>query len=157
MAESDEAGWLEILGAVSATAFVVVVFAKAGPAAGVCATVVVGIIVGFGRLMEDPPPLREDTIRLSETDDQIERWTEIQDSRYIPGYWTGGKIDPLLTVKRPNPYGAVLVLSAMSTVLVVFLGFEWPQVLLIFAICGVMAVAGFKLLRSRKPKSSRGK
>lgn len=45
----------------------------------------------------------------TEDDDPFRNLNEWQDHRYDPGYFTGGKIHPLLKARRPNKYGYVLI------------------------------------------------
>ena len=86
-------------------------------------------------------------------EDPVARWREIQDHRYDPGYWTGGRIDPTLTAKRPNRGGYLSIVSGVVAI-AVGLGFllarEWA---LIYPIAigigyGIVAVlAGIRIVR----------
>ena len=41
---------------------------------------------------------------------------ELQDHRFDPGHFTGGRIDPLLKARRPNPYGYVLLVGGFISI-----------------------------------------
>lgn len=77
--------------------------------------------------------------------DPVKRWAEIQDNRYNPGYWTGGKIDPLLTAARPNKYGVMLLVSAFVLLVQAGLGESSWEVLFIVVLSGVLVAAGLRL------------
>jgi hypothetical protein len=56
----------------------------------------------------------------NQREDPFADWREAQDHRYDPGYWLGGRIDPLIRAShksnRPNKYGWVLLVSGFFTV-----------------------------------------
>ncbi len=54
---------------------------------------------------------------------------EWQDHMYDPGYFTGGRIDPLLEGRRPNAYGWVLIATGLLGLFLVVpsSGPTWPD------------------------------
>ena len=91
--------------------------------------------------------------------DPFERIGEAQDHRYDPGYFTGGRINPMLTGRRPNPYGWVLLIMGISFGVFFFFAdssdVEWWQRLLIWAFLLLNVAAGIRLLRPKRPKTAR--
>ena len=80
---------------------------------------------------------------------------EWQDHRYDPGYFTGGRIHPILKGRRPNRYGWLLLASGLVGFAFIFArsdggDFAWWQYVLGAAYGLLYVVAGFKLLR-RQP------
>ena len=97
--------------------------------------------------------------RLKPGEDPLERIREWQDHRYDPGYFTGGRIDPLLTGGRPNRYGWVLLIigTAFGAVFLVadFSDLQWWQRILAWAYVLLLVTAGVKLLRRKGRKTAR--
>ena len=82
---------------------------------------------------------------------------EWQDHRYDPGYFTGGRVHPILKGGRPNPYGFVLLVSGLFSVFLLGGFVRTGQTWLIFTtgFGGFVAVAvGFALLRRGKKSGS---
>ena len=82
---------------------------------------------------------------------------EWQDHRYDPGYFTGGRIHPLLKAARPNRYGWVLLTVGLIVLGGVLSGLdrETPPWQFVGAalFCALYVVAGVKLLRRRSDTS----
>jgi hypothetical protein len=96
--------------------------------------------------------------------DPLERIREAQDHRLDPGYFTGGRIDPLLTGSRPNRRGWVLIIGIFIPVSLIiatggFVGAAWWQQLLIWSFIVLQLAAGITLLRRRRisERSRRGR
>jgi len=92
--------------------------------------------------------------------DPFERIREAQDHRLDPGYFTGGRIDPLLTGRRPNRYGWVLIIGTVIPISIFmaiggFSGWEWWQKALLWSLFLLQMVAGIKLLRRRRDSRRR--
>jgi hypothetical protein len=89
-----------------------------------------------------------------QSNDPIERWREIGDHRYDPGYWTGGRLDPTLTAKRPNRGGYVSIIGglvAITVAVVLLVRGEWMLIYPIAVGLGfglVSVVAGLRMLRA---------
>ena len=90
-------------------------------------------------------------------------YTEWTQHRYDPGYWLGGRIPPHLKRQsggagRRNPYGILLLLSAITTL--IYAGslidhessLAIVQAVLMAGVVLLQGVAGFKLLRGRRRK-----
>jgi hypothetical protein len=87
----------------------------------------------------------------SSPEDPIRRITEWQEHRYDPGHYTGGNIHPLITARRPNRYGYLLIVSGVLVLTLIVLEIragriDWygTFVSLVF-VCFVLGV-GFKLI-----------
>ena len=149
---SSPKGWWGALLALAAVALVAAVFLRGGGLAGVGAGVTVLIVAVFVRLMFDPPPLRTDDVVLSDPEDLAGRWREIQNNRYNPGYWTGGKIDPVITALRPNRHGYVeLASGALTLFLAAAVGAPVPLRFVLGLLGFISITAGIKLLLKPAP------
>lgn len=82
----------------------------------------------------------------TEDDDPFHDLKEWQDHRYDPGYFTGGKIHPLLTARRPNKYGYVLIFTALGLLVFAFYG-RWYEAILQVAVGLLLIAAGVKLAK----------
>lgn len=51
------------------------------------------------------------------SDDPLGKYREWLDHRYDPGYFLGGRIHPLLTARRPNQYGWILVAFGIANLI----------------------------------------
>jgi hypothetical protein len=86
---------------------------------------------------------------------------EWQDHRYDPGYFTGGKIHPLLRSRRPNKYGYVLIAGGCMMLFATIAGWFNEAVVdrfLTLPALGVSIIAiagGYNLIKSR-PKGTHG-
>ena len=89
----------------------------------------------------------------AEDDDPFHDLKEWQDHRYDPGYFTGGKIHPLLKGRRPNKYGYVLIVSALGLLVFAFFG-QWYEVILRVALALLLIVAGVKLAKGTDVRRS---
>ena len=83
---------------------------------------------------------------------------EWQDHRLDPGYFTGGRVHPVLKGKRPNRYGYVLLVGGLISVFalggIVRSGQTWMMFSTgIGAIVGI--AAGLALLRKGSGRSRR--
>jgi hypothetical protein len=92
-----------------------------------------------------------------DNDDAILRIREWQEHRYDPGYYTGGRLHPILTGRRPNKKGyvligsaALLLGSAVFTVIYTRDASFLPGLFVGVGISGLMAAAGVKLLRGSR-------
>ena len=92
----------------------------------------------------------------------IQRLIEFQDHRYDLGYYTGGKIDPILAARRPNKYGYYLIICGAMTVLVVVLAIK-AGIMPLYATFSLVAflslvfIAGFKLIRRQGAKNAKSR
>jgi hypothetical protein len=90
--------------------------------------------------------------------DPFERIREAQDHRYDPGYFVGGRIDPMLTGARPNRYGWVLLIMGILLAGIFLFSdssdVEWWRWLLLGAYALLLLTAGVKLLRRKRPKAA---
>lgn len=95
--------------------------------------------------------------------DDIERadgawrdFREWQEKQYLPGYWVGGKVPPILLGKRPNRFGYVLlaigVLSGfgLSLSLLSGAGYDLGATAFNLVLTALFLLAGATLLR--KPR-----
>ena len=89
----------------------------------------------------------------TEDDDPFRDLKEWQDHRYDPGYFTGGKIHPLLTARRPNKYGYVLILTALGLLVFAFSG-RWYEAILQVAVALLLIAAGVKLAKGTDVRPS---
>jgi len=91
--------------------------------------------------------------------DPFERIREAQDHRYDPGYFTGGRLDPMLTGSRPNRYGWVLLIMGLSFGAAFLFAdssdVQWWQRVLIWGYLLLLVAAGVKLLRPKRPKATK--
>jgi hypothetical protein len=80
---------------------------------------------------------------------------EWQDHMYDPGYFTGGRLPPLLKARRPNRHGWVLIVSSLFSAFFAadFLrsGDIGPALYVIF-VAAVFLVAGVMLVGKRPSK-----
>jgi hypothetical protein len=85
----------------------------------------------------------------------IKEW---QDHRYDPGYFTGGRVHPVLRGRRPNKYGWVLMATGLLSVLILGAAVRTGDTWLLFGLAASAVInlaAGTALIRRRKPGSSR--
>lgn len=83
---------------------------------------------------------------------------EWQDHRYDPGYFTSGRIHPILKGSRPNRYGWVLLLGAFFCFAFFLLPHgesAWWQYVLVAAYGFLWVVAGIRLLKRQPDHSPR--
>lgn len=86
----------------------------------------------------------------TEKNDPFRDLKEWQDHRYDPGYFVGGKIDPLLKARRPNKYGYLLIFSGLcSLVFALFVRDHWYEAVLQLAVAMLLIAAGAKLVVRR--------
>jgi len=95
-----------------------------------------------------------------EENDPFKEWNEVQDHRYDPGYWTGGRVHPVYR-RRPggNRYGWLLIPSGMFFVALSAAGLRNPNpgwgiasALLAFLFGVAMIAGGVRLLGSKSEK-----
>jgi hypothetical protein len=149
----DRVSVLEIVFAGVVCALTIFAFVRLGVFEGVCTG-----LFGFGAAyvlstVWNPPPRKHPLPAPAEPMDPVAWTREHDEHRYDPGYWTGGRIDPILSVRRPNRYGLFLILGSFLTLGIgVFLasaaGSAGAWVFLLCAgISAVELAAGWALLR----------
>jgi hypothetical protein len=104
------------------------------------------------RTAAEPPRV---DIRESGLDDPVERLMEWQEHRYDPGYYTGGKIHPLLRARRPNKSGYVLIVCGLLYTIPMILTLRsdpmpWYPILVWAPILVLIVLAGFRLIRGER-------
>ena len=88
-------------------------------------------------------------------DDPIARLMEWQDHRYDPGYFVGARIHPVLSGRRRNRFGYLLIISGSVCLLITLPAIEvvfstlggMLVFLVLFGLSVLQLVAGIKLLR----------
>ncbi|HEX2062025.1 MAG TPA: hypothetical protein VHK90_14885, partial [Thermoanaerobaculia bacterium] len=86
----------------------------------------------------------------------FDTWNEVQDHRYDPGYWTGGRVHPIHRRRAGgNRYGWLLVLSGMVTIAFgasSLRSADWSlaPTILMLVVGLIMVVAGFRLVAPQK-------
>ncbi len=85
--------------------------------------------------------------------DPLREWKDWQDHQYLPGYWVGGRIPPILLGRRPNKFGYVLIASGIGTCLLAGVQFilngsrvDWGELLTVLLGGLLQLGAGVSLL-----------
>ncbi|HLG13668.1 MAG TPA: hypothetical protein VJH03_03960 [Blastocatellia bacterium] len=93
-------------------------------------------------------------------EDPIARIVEWEEHRYDPGHYLGGNIHPLLTSRRPNKYGWVLIV--IGAIVILLLGtamraeaMGWYEAILPVAMAALLIIAGVKLVKKPGNGNSR--
>jgi len=89
----------------------------------------------------------------------IDRYNEDQSHNLDPGYWTGGRLAPILRSRRPNRWGWVLVVTGVFFIGMVIANQSdaaWWQTIWVVSVAGIQIIAGVKLLRRPDKRSSKG-
>lgn len=84
---------------------------------------------------------------------KLVEFMEVQDRQYDPEHWLAGNIDPVFTARRPNRWGYVLLVGAISaTIGLIFYPDSsiWPEKIEIALFALLQYWVGFVLLRRRK-------
>jgi len=151
----NRVGALEIVFAGVVCGLTVFAFLEVGLLEGIC-TGILGVGSAYAlSAVWNPPPRKPPLADPAEQRDPIAWATEHDEHRYDPGYWTGGRIHPVLRARRPNRYGFYLIIGSFLTLgLGAFVASaSGGDGLAIFMVCaGISAVelaAGWALVRHR--------
>jgi len=145
----------EIVYAVGVCGLTVFAFLELGPLEGICAGIL-GIGSAYVLLaVWNPPPRKPPLPDPAKQRDPVAWAIEHDEHRYDPGYWTGGRIHPVLRAGRPNRYGFYLIIGSFLTLGIGAFAASTSggSGLAIFLLCaGISAVqlaAGWALVRHR--------
>jgi hypothetical protein len=56
----------------------------------------------------------------------LHKFLELQNHRYDPGFYLGGNVNPIISARRPNKYGYVLIVLGVFFFLLVIKA--WPRI-----------------------------
>jgi hypothetical protein len=108
-------GPLELIFAIAVVGLTVFAFLRLGPLEGLCTAIVgVGAAYVMSALWNPPeskPPLPDP----ADQKDPVAWAVEHNEHRYDPGYWTGGRLHPVLRAGRSNRYGLYLLFGSFIT------------------------------------------
>jgi hypothetical protein len=142
---------LGVIFAIAVGALTVFAFLKLGPLAGLSTGIVgAGAAFVFSALW-NPPEAKPPLPAPAEQKDPVAWAVEHDGHRYDPGYWTGGRLHPVLRSGRSSRYGLYLVFASFVTLVfgafAVMAGAGSLVYLLILMIGAVELAAGWALLR----------
>jgi hypothetical protein len=113
----------------------------------------IGKAIATGRQAVSPKEMAEMDVHHMDNRDPLPKALEWQDHRYDPGYYLGGKIDPMLTARRPNKHGYYLVICSVFMLILTFMmrssftePFSW---LITIAIQFFLLWVGIKLIKKK--------
>ena len=145
----------EVVLALVTVALSVGAFLVLGPIEGALVAVAgVGVVV-LVRVLANPPSPSTPPPQPAAAEDVIDWIVEHDAHRYDPGYWTGGRLHPLLRAPGASRYGVGLILGSFVTLLMAALlaSDDWSggTILLIVGLSAVELAAGWALVkRNRK-------